>query len=99
MGFYIEGPSIGKTEHLIATHGAREVDKAGAAAAMKDATKGVIAIKRNAVFEAAGYCFSDGEFAAFTEPTDHRPTRFVVMDKATAERLSDFKPAYAGMRG
>ena len=86
MGYYYEGHGSGKAESLILLHAGREVSQAEAALLVD--SHGVFAIKRNAMFEAAGFCYDADEFAAFTEPSDPRPTRFVVVDRELAHQMS-----------
>jgi hypothetical protein len=42
----------------------------------------LICVVDNGLFEAAGYCYSEDEFRAFTDPTDHRPKVWLVHPKA-----------------
>jgi hypothetical protein len=53
--------------------------------------KALICAVDNYLFKAYGYCFSQGEFEAFTYPEDDRPKRWYLMDKALAEKLSGYK--------
>jgi hypothetical protein len=50
----------------------------------------LICVVDNGPFEAAAYCYSEKEFEAFTEP-DGRRKKWLVMDKAKAEKLSGYK--------
>lgn len=90
MGFYIEtGGSVGKAEAIIEKYNAKQVTQDEARKAIA-AGKGVICVVKNAWFEAAGFCFDDNEFGQFTEPDDHRPRTWLVMDRHEAEKASGF---------
>ena len=52
--------------------------------------KALIVVIDNGVFEAAGFCYCPEEFKAFTEPGDNRPRKYVLIDRAVAERLTGF---------
>lgn len=95
MGFYIEVPRPkNKVEQITAAEpSAYETDFMDAQKAMEHPDLGVIVVVDNGPFEAAGYCFSQREFEAFTDFRDTRPKRFVVMDKEVAERASGYARA------
>lgn len=50
----------------------------------------VIVIIDNGSFEAAGYCYDRNEFDTFTDPTDMRPRRYVLMPHEDAKRLTGY---------
>ncbi len=52
--------------------------------------KAIIVVIDNGGFEAAGYCYSEREFADFTNPRDPRQKTFLVMDKKLAEELTGY---------
>ena len=90
MGYYIERPDGGrfnKAEWLIEEHSAVEVIEPPPW--LDDAA--IVCVINNGAFEAAGYAYSPDELAAFSHP-DRRPKRWLVMDKATAMKLSGFSP-------
>lgn len=88
MGYYIETPSqFGKARYLVETHGAKLITRPAVFPATDEA---LICVVGNLMFEAAGYCFDEGEFNAFASP-DHRPKQWLLMDRETAQRLSGFK--------
>ena len=89
MGYYIEGPAIGKAQHIIDNHGGRSVTASEAAQLVE--SHGVIAVKNNGRFEAAAFCFNAKEFQEFSDPYDFRPTSFVVIDRAKAAELSSYR--------
>ena len=87
MGFYIEGPTFGKGVNLTINHGATQVPKPLVFAEVaKDAA--LICVVDNGMFEAAGFCFDESEFEAFTSPTDYRPKTWYIMDRSKACELS-----------
>ena len=90
MGWYVSGPAVGKVRFIVEEHGGRVVDADEASRAVDSAAEAVIAVKQNGFFEAAGYCYDRGEFDAFNEPDDRRPTTFILMDRAKAEELVGF---------
>lgn len=92
MGYYIQGPALGKTEFIISEYGAREVIQEEAREVVYNSTdEGVVCIIDNTVFEAAGFCYDPAEFAAFAEDASGRPKRWLVMDRKKAAELSGYK--------
>lgn len=95
MGYYIEGPRLGKESFLRANYGAtswaplhppewEEIDD----------TEAIICAVDNGAFEAAAYCFDPIELHYFSHPheDDVRPRKFLLMSKEIANRLTGFKP-------
>jgi hypothetical protein len=41
----------------------------------------LVCVVDNGIFGAAAYCYSEGEFKAFTDPSDTRPTKWFIWDK------------------
>ena len=92
MGFYIQGPTLGKAEHIVDNLGGTPATQEEATAAMNDSTKGVIVVVNNqGVFEAAAFAFNQKEFDDFVDPSDPRPKKFVIMDRAKAEEESGYQ--------
>lgn len=93
MGYYIQGPSLGKVDFLINTHEAKIItnDKAIQILNDNDSTEAVIICVDNGMFEAAGYCFNMREFESFTKSRDSRPKTVLSMDKTKAKELSGYK--------
>lgn len=92
MGYYIQTPSSrGKADQIIEMYGADEITREEAKEFVKDGTFGVVCVVQNGPFDAAGYCFNEREWTEFADPGDHRPKRWLIMDKAEAERLSGYK--------
>lgn len=91
MGFYIECPSPrNKVAQLVELHQAQICTAADAKLALDSPTQAPVCVKENGLFDAAAYIFSEAEFRAFSYP-DHRPTHWLVMDRAKAEQLSGYK--------
>jgi hypothetical protein len=89
MGFYIEGPATSKAPFIVSEYDGKIIP---CPKSFEDipADKALICVVDNVYFEAAGYCFSAREFEAFTSPTDERPKKWLIMDKAKAEKLSGY---------
>lgn len=95
MGYYMPGPTFGKAEHIIAKHDGRMVDEAEASRLIDDPTVGIVCVKTNWNFDAAGFCYDRHEFEAFAH-ADGRPTTFIAIDRAVAEAETEYrKPAPA----
>lgn len=91
MGYYIQGPTTGKADYLLAEHpDFREVtwSEAAVARAMNDVA--VVVVVENGPFDAAAFAFSDDEFLEFTQVTDPRPKRFLLGPKDVVEKLSGY---------
>lgn len=92
MGYYIQrddDENFGKAEFLIEKHGARLLPTAPE----WNDTDGIVCVVNNGSFEAAGYCYSPSELKAFKADSGprQRPRKWLVMDKAKAAELSNFK--------
>jgi hypothetical protein len=88
MGYYIEVPrNKEKAVYLIAEHGA-ELTAQPAAFTDVPAHRALVVVVDNGLFEAAGYAYDEREFQAFTQPGDHRPKQFLLMDKAKVRELT-----------
>ena len=79
MGFYIQGPQSGKAKFLQAKHDCIEIPQPKSFDEI-EADLALICVVDNGPFEAAGYCFSPGEFKIFTDPEDHRPKTWLLMN-------------------
>lgn len=84
MGFYVQGPNFGKEKHIAEKFHAVEVTQEQARQALHEG-KGVVCVLTNALFEAAGFAYDEREFDSFADPTDHRPKKWLVMDRQTLE--------------
>ena len=91
MGFYIEmGISSGKEEWLLKSHNAI-LTRCPDSFDDIPPDKGLICVVDNYIFEAAAYCFSESELKAFSDLSDHRPKKWLLVDKGVAETLSGYK--------
>lgn len=92
MGYYIEGPNNGKGNYLISQHGAREILQP---VEFSDIPVGMslVVVVENGLFEAAGYCYDENEFKAFTDTTDdNRLRRFYLMGENLCRQLCNYSP-------
>lgn len=91
MGFYLQGPTLGKADYLLAEHtDFREVTCSEAAVARAMNDNAVVVIVENGPFDAAAFAFSDDEFEDFTQANDLRPKRFLLGPKDLVEELSGY---------
>ena len=92
MGYYIEAPSNkGKAEWLCSTHEGTLLQHAPSSLRELPEGKGLVCVVDNGPFEAAGFIFSDSELRVFSSPSNYRPKKWVVMDKAKAAELSGYR--------
>ncbi len=92
MGYYIEtGTAHGKANIIAKKFNGEVLPKAPNSYSDIPEKKAVIAVVDNGIFEAAGFCYSEEEFKAFTNPQDRRPMQYVLIDRETAEKESGFK--------
>lgn len=89
MGFYIQGPPLGKVGFIESEYGAEVLSGPPSSFDEVPENKGLICVVSNGPFEAAGFCFSASEFDAFTHP-DTRPKTWLLMDLEEAKRASGF---------
>lgn len=94
MGYYINtGHNVGKAEWLIANESALEltfVPRSLADLSPDTELNGLICVVNNGPFEAAGFIYSDRELEAFTDPSDYRDKRWLVMPLERAKELSGY---------
>lgn len=94
MGYYIQTSSHFDKAADLVRDGAEVVEiKKGEAPGYLSAmpsNKALVCVMDNGPFEAAGLCFDAGEAEAFDGPTDTRPRKWLVMDKARAHELSGY---------
>lgn len=93
MGFYIEtGETKNKANDIVKQFGGRIVSLDTAKQVIKDhPEQGVIVVVEMPMWDAAGFCYSEQEFEAFTHPGDTRPKKYIIMDRKLAEKLSGYK--------
>jgi hypothetical protein len=92
MGYYIqvEQSSHGKAEQISATYDGCIIPQPESFASVPRG-RALICVVNNGPFEAAGFCYDESEFRAFTEPGDSRKKKFVLMDWDKACELSRYK--------
>jgi len=90
MGYYIQVPNHkGKAQQLVNLHGGQIIPKPNFFSDIPE-NRALIVVVDNGLFEAAAYAYSEGEFAEFTDPTDGRPKKYVLLDKGLARELTGF---------
>jgi len=89
MGYYIQGPTLGKAEAIIRQYNALQMSPEEALKALK-AGSGVVCVVENGMFDAAAFCYDEEEFDAFNDPHDLRPKTWLVMNLKKAKELSEF---------
>lgn len=77
MGYYLEVPSpeqrFNKAKTLCDIHGGREISLEEAKTLIKNPeSTAIVCVVNNGIFEAAGYCYSENEFLAFSDSNDRR---------------------------
>lgn len=94
MGYYVnvdskgkELPQKGKFQALI-EDGGTEVKTSMGGGATGGFQENLICVADNGTFEAAGYCFSEGEYRVFADPNDMRLKKWLTHPKA--KELSNF---------
>ena len=98
MGFYLPGPTKGKVDHVIATHGAERISRPPDAFHDIPLNKALICVVDTVTYETASFCFSAAEMALHNDSSDFRRRTWLVMDRATAEELSKYRTAPAERR-
>ena len=88
MGFYIEGPTVGKAAYLVKEHGAELTNSCMLWEDIPDG-KAAICVVLNGAWDAAAYCFSEKEFDEWHDFSDPRPKTWLLMDKSKAKELSN----------
>ena len=91
MGYYLQGPNLGKADYLLATHSEiKEVTQDEAEFFRCEDITGIVVVVENGTFDAAVYVFDDAEFEDFTLSDDLRPKRFLSGPRELLEELSGF---------
>lgn len=94
MGYYIQTAGAkGKAAAIVLEHNATIIPCPKRFDEVPD-HKALICVVENPAFDAAGFCYDEREFQAWTAP-DHgpyqRPRTWLVMDRKTAEILTEFR--------
>jgi hypothetical protein len=92
MGYYINtGHNVGKAEWLIVNEGAMELmDVPTSLSELPTELNGLICVVNNGPFEAAGFIYNDRELEAFSDPSDYRDKRWLVLPLERAKELSGY---------
>jgi hypothetical protein len=90
MGWYIQGPNLGKALHIVEAYGGEIIEPPKEFSEVPE-DKALICVVSNGPFDAAAYCYNEDEFLAFSDVYDHRVKCWLTMDKKKAEELSGFK--------
>ena len=79
MGFQIPGPTKGKVNHLIATHGAERLPRPPHAFHEIPEDRALICVVDTKMYETASFCFSAAEMALVND-SSRLPTADLVGD-------------------
>lgn len=89
MGYYIQGPTLGKAKFIIENYGAERISEPDSFTDISS-DKALICVVSNYVFEAAGFCHNQREFDEFTYEGDARAKEWLIMDIDKAKELTNF---------
>ena len=90
MGYYIQVPeNLNKARQLVDIYAAQVIFRPEQFNDIPN-DLGLICVVENPGFDAAAYCYSQGEFAEFCR-ADGRIKTWLTMDKGMAERLSNYR--------
>jgi len=90
MGYYIETESnINKAKYLIKEHKAVEIAQPKSFSEVP-VDKGLVIIVDNVFFEAIVFIYSNREFEEFTDSTDRRAKRFLLLDRELVCKLTKY---------
>lgn len=93
MGYYVEGPSIGKGLFMVSKYKAQQINKPASFESIPAGKGLVIVVENGYYFEAAAYAYDAAEFQAFTDPNDWRPKSYYLMDLPTLNSITGYKNA------
>lgn len=92
MGFYIQTScSHHKAEQIAKAYDGRVIQKPASFDEVP-VDKALIVTMDNGPFEAAGWAYNRREFEVFTDPTDWRTKRYVLIDRQKAVELVGVDP-------
>ena len=95
MAFHLPGPTKGKVDHLIATHGAERLPRSPTAFHDIPEDRALICVVDTVMYETASFCFSGAEMALLNDSTDFRPRTWLVMDRRKCRNIGQ-RPQSAG---
>ena len=91
MGYYIQTDmNKNKALSLVTEYNGRLIDQPRNFEEIP-ADKALIVVVENPTFDAAALAYSESEFRAFTNPSDTRRKRFVLLDWELAHKLAGYK--------
>lgn len=92
MGYYIQTEQhFNKADVIMKTYGAEEITLLEARSIVDNPDTAVVCVIKNDLFEAAGFCYNGQELEAFALPHDHRPKRWLKMDRQRCKELTGYK--------
>lgn len=81
MGYYIETAAPkGKADIICKELDGIEISQDEAEFFVKEQMGAIICVVDNGLFEAAAYCYNLSEFRTFTDKSDDRPKRWVLVE-------------------
>lgn len=89
MGYYVQGPAIGKGPYMVATHNAQKLNAPPRWDAIP-AGKGLVVVVNNGPFEAAAFAYDAAEYRDFTDPSDYRSKSYYLMDLPLLKSLTGY---------
>jgi hypothetical protein len=91
MGYYIEVPKdLHKAFQIINIYGAKKLMAPPKTLSEIPSDQALICVVENGPFDAAAYCYNDGELKDFSYQ-DGRMKTWLTLDKKLVEKLTDFK--------
>tara|TARA_Y100000310_G_scaffold128314_1_gene127494 strand:+ start:1790 stop:2080 length:291 start_codon:yes stop_codon:yes gene_type:complete len=94
MGYYINTEtatsSTGKAKDLMDNHDAIMISDPENFVAVVDHFHALVCVIGNGLFDAAALIYSQGEFEAFSDPNDHRPKVWLLMDREKAHKMAGY---------
>lgn len=90
MGYYIQGPALGKVNHLVDNHGAIIATAPVKKLSEVNEDVAVVIVVNNGPFEAAAYAYCQSELDVFNH-YDGRPTTTLLMMKSKVHELTGYR--------
>lgn len=92
MGYYIQtSQPCGKAAEICEKHGGIPIPHAPLHFEDIPEGKALICVVDNGPFEAAGFCYDNPEFLAFTDINDYRYKEYLLLDRSVAEKLTGYR--------